>query len=362
MLNIAPAALLLLLAVASPVAAQLDIADEATKARCSQALKEPLPAEAAAAPAPQQFPECNSYKLYEGIGTAVDFTAARRCAWSERQATLAGLEPRYTNASVFGGSAMLTVLYANGEGVAKNIPLAMRFACEAEGAPAEIGGRLQDLQSRIDSPKASHGKFDFCDATTSGFMMGFCSGRNEEIHAHERDDRLARLAKAWPPQQQQLFAQLIKLEAEYAEAHGRGETDLSGTARAMEEIDAESSLKDDFVEAITAFEAGKLPHASAEEATKADTALNQAYQEGLKTAEGHKAEYGAVQPEGIHKAERAWIKYRDAWLAFAALRYPTATRETWIELLTEDRTLILTGKSCGVLENCEERWSPRPLP
>ena len=244
------------------------------------------------------------------------------------------------------------------------LPLAMRFACEAEGAPAEIKERVKDLQARIDAPNVTHTKFDFCDATTSGFMMGFCSARAEERHSVERDDRLAKLAKAWPAQQQTLFAQTVKLQAEYAEAHARGEIDLSGTARAMFEIDTEASLKDDLLEAVTAFETGKLPQASADEATQADAALNQAYRMSLQTAEAHKAEYGAVQPEGIRKAERAWLKYRDAWLAFAAIRYPTITRDGWLELLSADRTLILAGKSCGTLEDCdgEEQWSPRPLP
>ena len=132
----------------------------------------------------------------------------------------------------------------------------------------------------------------------------------------------------------------------------------------MFEIDAESSLKDDFLEAVTAFESGKLPHTSAIESAKADEALNLAYRENLQIADIHKTEYGAIQPDGIRQAERAWLKYRDAWLEFAAMRYPAVARNAWLQLLTADRTLILSGKSCGTLEECdgEDQWRPRPLP
>src|SRR5579859_1551201 len=127
--------------------AQLEGANETTQNKCRQYLQAPLPSEANSVIAPKQWPECNSYKLYSGIGIKVDFVAARKCAWSERLAAQANLEPRYTIASVFGGSAMLAVLYANGEGIPQDPKLAARFVCEAEGAPAEIGIRLEHVES-----------------------------------------------------------------------------------------------------------------------------------------------------------------------------------------------------------------------
>src|SRR5580698_4705429 len=104
-----------LLACSSPVLAQLENADAKTKAQCASYAQTALPSEAASVPAPKRWPACASYKLYSGIGVKIDLIAARNCAWSERLATQAGLEPRYTIDTVFGGSAMLAVLYANAE-------------------------------------------------------------------------------------------------------------------------------------------------------------------------------------------------------------------------------------------------------
>jgi hypothetical protein len=162
------------LAGSLPAIAQLEDADSATQAKCKQYLQTPLPPEAAQVATPKQWPDCNSYKLYSGIGTKVDYPAARKCAWSERPAQQAGLEPQYSIASVFGGSAMLTVLYANGERVPRDLRLAARFACEAGGAPAEIRFRLEHLKKLGNGASSHSANFDFCDDITSDFMEGFC--------------------------------------------------------------------------------------------------------------------------------------------------------------------------------------------
>ena len=172
---------------------QLQDADEATRSRCKQYMQTPLPVESANVPVPKQWPDCNSYKLYSGIGTKVDFEAARRCAWSERLAAQADLEPRYTPASVFGGSAMLAVLYANGDGIPQNINLAKRFVCEAGGAPAEISIRFDHVATLTQKGRSPGTKFDFCDDITSGFMQGFCAAYASELDDQKRTDSLSRI-------------------------------------------------------------------------------------------------------------------------------------------------------------------------
>jgi hypothetical protein len=112
---------------ALPLAAQLEDADAAIRNKCAEYEKTPLPPEASEIAQPKAWPDCNSYKRYSGIGEKVDYAAALQCAWSERLAQQAGLRPTYTIASVFGGSAMLSVLYANGQGVEKEMTLALRL-------------------------------------------------------------------------------------------------------------------------------------------------------------------------------------------------------------------------------------------
>ncbi len=358
----------LALVCAMSLRAQLEDADQATQAKCADHLKTPLPAEALTVSAPKAWPACDSLRSYAGIGRKVDFESARQCAWSERLAEQANLEPRYTEESVFGGSAMLTVLYANGEGVAKNIPLAIRFACEAGGAPAEIALRVKHLEATAMTTTGKGVKFGFCDDITSGFMQGFCAAYDSEIQDQKRAESLHALVSHFDPAQRVAFEELRKSEEAYALAHASGEIDLSGTARAMFQIDAQDTLRDDFLAALQLFEQGKLPYGSAAQYSDADVRLNLAYRKALSAAETHKNDYGAVQPEGIRNTERAWLKYRDAWIAFAKLRYPTVPAESWLALLTRDRTSILDGSFCDM--DAEDRpcaqqgdtWKPSPLP
>ena len=354
----------LLLAGAVQAYSQLEDADAATQTRCAEYLRTPLPAEAAEAPVPNAWPGCNSVSSYLGIGTKVDYATARKCAWKERLAIQAGLEPRYSVASVFGGSAMLTVLYANGQGVEPNKALALRFACEAGGAPAEIALRLQDLESLSDKGR-SH--FNFCDDVTSGFMEGFCAAYGTELADQERSASLNAISAKMTQTEREAFDQMLKAERTYARAHAAGEIDLSGTARAMYQIDAEQTLQDDLLAALRQFDAGRYPTGSAAAYREADARLNVAYRKALYGAGEHKTEYGAVQPEGIRQAERAWLKYRDAWIAFAKLRYPQVPSTPWLILLTKDRTSILDGSFCDmddVEDPCAGRgdtWKPSPL-
>lgn len=359
---------LLLLALDAHLSAQGNVADNEMPPRCIAYLKTPLPAEAEAVPAPKAWPECDSHKLYSGIGGPEDYVAARKCAWRERLASLAGLEPRYTVASVFGGAPMLTVLYANGEGVEKNLPLALRFACEAGGAPAEISTRLDHIESLSTRITIGNEKLNFCDDITSGFMEGFCSAYVSELADQKRSRSFDALSAKMNPAQQQAFAQLVSKEEAYSRAHSVGEIDLGGTARAMFQIDAEQTLRDDFLAALQSFEAGKTPGGSAQTYKDADAQLNLAYHSAMAKAEKQMKDYGAVQPSGIRNAERAWGKYRGAWIAFAKLRYPAVPKEAWLTLLANDRASILDGSFCdmdavdGPCAQQGDTWKPSPLP
>ena len=360
--------ILLAFSCVAPLTAQLEDSDADTQNKCRDYLKTPIPSEASEVAQPKVWPVCNSHKLYSGIGTKVDYTAARKCAWSERLASQADIEPRYTVASVFGGAAMLTVLYANGEGVGKNFPLALRFACEAGGAPAEIAIRLKHIESLDTKVLAASAKFDFCDDITSGFMEGFCAAYSSELADQRRSEPMNAISARMSPTQREAFIQLVKAQEAYAHAHATGEIDLGGTARAMYQIDAEQTLRDDFLVALQSFEAGKFPTGSAAHYRNADARLNSAYRKAIIDAEVHKNDYGAVQPEGIRGAERAWLTYRDAWVTFAKLRYPAVSEEAWLVLLSNDRTSVLDGSFCdmdaedGPCAQHGDTWKPSPLP
>jgi uncharacterized protein YecT (DUF1311 family) len=297
--------------------------------------------------------------------------AARKCAWAERLAMKAGLNPTHQNVGLFGGSAMLTVLYANGEGVEPNLGLAARFSCEARGASAaEISGRLGHLASMEDAPAGGdRPKFQYCDDITSGYMTGACAGYYEELAEQKRSDELAAFSSAWPAPQHAGMAALVKAERAYAQAH-EGEINISGTMRAALMTAAAESLRDDFLAALKFFETNPPPRGSAADFAAADAKLNDLYRKVLASAKEHETGYGAVQPENIRKAQTAWLTYRDAWARFAASHYAGTPDSAWLTLLTEDRIAILKDTACEVAwdepscksEDKEADSHPRPRP
>jgi hypothetical protein len=50
---------------------------------------------------------------------------------------------------------------------------------------------------------------------------------------------------------------------------------------------------------------------------------------------------GAVTREGIRDAQRAWLRYRDSFLAFASVKYPKISRDSLAAWLTDKRTAML---------------------
>jgi hypothetical protein len=49
---------------------------------------------------------------------------------------------------------------------------------------------------------------------------------------------------------------------------------------------------------------------------------------------------GQIQREVIQtaeRAERAWLRYRDAWVAFARMHYPNTDSNAWLALLAKNR-------------------------
>ena len=48
-----------------------------------------------------------------------------------------------------------------------------------------------------------------------------------------------------------------------------------------------------------------------------------------------------MSKDGIRATQRLWLAYRDAWMNFGAVRYPSVTSETWAGLLTARRNVQL---------------------
>jgi uncharacterized protein YecT (DUF1311 family) len=290
---------------------------------------------------------CDAQALYygrDGKGDGRDFAAARHCAYRQR-GTGAQIE---SQSEVFGGSGVLMMLYANGQGVKRNPALAKRFACEFGGAPAEVSGRLE----HIDAIAKGGEPMDICDDVTSGMMMGFCSRRGADFAQVERDRRWQALQAAWTPAQREAWATVRKAADDYFELVSSEETDMSGTARGAFAVEARETLETALFDAVTRYDGGARPAQKATDFARADKALNATYKTTMAKlaagrGDGMFGEYGTIGPDGVRETQRAWLRYRDAWVRFAALRWPGTPADAWKAWLTTERTKALADLVSG---------------
>jgi uncharacterized protein YecT (DUF1311 family) len=311
------------------------MASAASKLACLRS--ETLPVPQSDLPLTSDLPAlaaCNSEASYYGDNGSTDMVRARKCAYLERA---------NGDKDPVAGSAVLTMIYANGMGVPRNLPLATKFACEAGGAAAEIDGRIEHLQQLASKP--SPGRFDICDDITSGFMQGFCTRISADQANGRRADMLALLTRSYDYTQKQAWAVLRKAADAYFHAHAESEVDLSGTGRAAYEIADQQYNEKIFLDNLKTLETGKL---KAVDAKQADARLNAVYRRvmadpQLQPANDGTTAFGTITAKGVRVDQRLWLAYRDAWLRFAAARKPALSPDKVSAWITTQRIDDLRG-------------------
>ena len=221
-----------------------------------------------------------SYRPHRGYQPPGTFTLeARACAWQERLAQKAdlGQNREEPTAWIVGGSLILADIYFNGADVKRNIPLAMRFACESEEGMATIA--LPDIVKLNGSPHA-HGAFQFCDYAASTITMSFCSGYASEIEDDRRGRYYSSLKSSMTPEQQTAFEKLLAAKDAYIEAHAN-EVDQGGTIRGIRTVGSQNILKDLFHTEVVHFERKKWPVLSDNQISAADDLLHREYEKKL---------------------------------------------------------------------------------
>jgi uncharacterized protein YecT (DUF1311 family) len=302
-----------------------------------------LPAEAEKAPAPKIAPACASYRSYRGIGRPVNYSEARACAWQERLAQKAdlGQNQEEPTAWVVGGSLILANIYFNGAGVKPDIPLAMRFACESEEGMARLA--LPDI-AKLGGLSRARGPFEFCKYAASTFTMNFCSGYESEIEEGRRSRYYNSLKSSMTPEQQSAFDKLLAAQNAYIEAHA-SEVDQGGTIRVIRTVGSQRILKDLFHTEVVQLEHKKWPVLSDNQITTADALLHREYAkklQQLRTQTKESIDQGAVTASHLSSVEETWQTYRDAWVAFARLRYPASVAVIRAEIVLDRYRLLQT--------------------
>jgi len=113
-------------------------------------------------------------------------------------------------------------------------------------------------------------------------------------------------------------------------------------------MEAEHDLNLNLIDSTIRFDTGHLPSFTHQDYVDSDKKLNLTYNTILSNLSGRKKEDYCKSPEMIRATERAWIAYRDDWVAFARLRWPQVSADSWLTLLTKERTDQL-----GDISECE---------
>lgn len=310
---------------------------------CSSYTAVPLPAEAERELVPKTPPACGSYRSYRGIGRTVNYSEARACAWRERRAQKAelGQSEKEPIAWVVGGSLILADIYFNGAGVERNIPLAIRFACESEESMAALAlPAIAKLKGSSPAPAP----FEFCDYAATTFTMNFCNGYEAEIEDDRRNRYYNSLKSSMTPEQRAAFENLLAAENRYIEAHA-SEVDQGGTIRVVRTIGSQRILKDLFRTEVVHFERKNWPALSDNQISNADAAHDREYLKALERLRSQTKELidqGGVTADHLSQVEETWQTYREAWVAFARLRYPRAVASIRAEIILDRCRLLKT--------------------
>lgn len=279
--------------------------------------------------------DCDSEALYYGIGMTAAPLQARQCALLETQRTDDNRWP-------FSGTAMLMTMYANGVGAERNLDLATSLACRIDGAPFAVHGRIEHLQ-KLAAEHADRHDFDYCDDISSGMAGGFCAVHAASIADHRRSDKIDALSRAWTDDERAGLKKVLTAMESYATASGENEVDLSGTGRVGFMKDREYEVKKDWLRLLDALQSSKFPVSSEAEFHRVDADLNRVYQQVMAIkpdAAGHINDGTVLQPD-IRVTQRIWLRYRDVWVSFAAVKYPQVSPASLKTELTRKRTDFL---------------------
>lgn len=277
---------------------------------------------------------CRPVALYYGSDAAPDHVRARQCALAAPDDDQPFREDR----------GVLMMIYANGLGVPRDYTLARKAACEAGGAPAEIEGRLAHLDEMAAGHAGPAPTIDVCDDITSGYMGGWCAALSSERAERERAADFARLVAPWSARERQALAALETRARDFIARRSTEEVDLSGTLRAAFTIEEEERQLADFRAALAGFERGALPGkagpgagADAEHA-RLDARLNAVYR---RIRDLPASGFTTIRFAGIQQTQRAWLAYREAWVAFGKVKYPQVPANAWRAWLTRTRIAML---------------------
>ena len=283
---------------------------ESFKDPCAEANKTPFaPNDRPSLEVAKTLAKCSSMDFHYGINKPDDLVEARKCAY---------LEMDEKEEMFFGGFSMLMMIYANGEGVDRNLDHALKFACSSDN------GSYVDRIVLLKKESWNGDNFSICDQTDRWGVI-HCADLDETLNEIERKVKISNFIQTWNQKDREAFKLLEKAFQSFVTDRQNNEVDCSKTGFANFTIEESATLKDDFHSDLERIE-NTLPQYSQKQFNTVDSKLNKTYKEIQNDTDFY---HGTVSRDGIKKSQRAWLKYRDAWLNFGKIQHPNVSAESW---------------------------------
>ena len=215
-------------------------------------------------------------------------------------------------------------LFANGTDGKQDFGAAIHFLCEndrtTDGAKwSMLTHVLQMERGETEEP------LDFCGHESTRDAAIICAARRSEREGPELRSRFdavrAKSGKALDALRKRADAFIE------ADVHWEKETMRGGTMYAYAETLLELDREEAFVELLERYSSERAAAASVADLKCADAQLNAAYRKWLASIKPCDPEYGWCDPSGptesenLRAAQREWIPYRDAWIAWYQERW-----------------------------------------
>jgi hypothetical protein len=241
---------------------------------------------------------------------------------------------------------VLAMLYGNGEGVARNLPLARQFVCQySDGIQGdEPAQHLKDFDRIMGQGR----QFDVCDNSGGSFgreAVYVCLGLQQDRRAEEIRQLEAAISAASTPQLKGSFLALSSAWQAFHKAYGIMDAALcdGGTGCGPITEDDDLTMTASWLAALKDLQNGVAPAADTAPSTfsQLDRNLNAKYRDSLSELGGCEDDHCPAAQ--IRSADRAWLKYREAWVQFGTLRWPSITADQWRAWQTAIWTSLLSG-------------------
>lgn len=225
--------------------------------------------------------------------------------------------------------------YANGEGVTRNLRLAISLVCHGSDVPMELVGMVETLvrmQAGIEPGKP----FRFCNHVTSALNGQGCLREWEVDTEESRSQALAPLrARLDESQRAALDALLAAADAFIRLDVKATSPEPGGTPHYLDAPARQQMVRaDELVRVLLALGKGPLP--ADRDFARADRELNATWSELMKRADVFRPA-GYVDRDALREAQRSWVSYRDAWAWFAKKLYPKTSGLAWKAWVTRAR-------------------------